>query len=434
MNSCSAPVSYALEGNNFYITENGFEGLLNGSDDDYDVFVDSDEMSPYIVSEMALYGGALVVATIIASSYSNMTPATFQNISFNVWNSSLSISARNYFTDLCNGYQEGKALKIRKDMVNEILNSVNDYVSETKGNIIYDSTVNGLPLKTFKNGIDVFEGYDSSLIFYSLGSSITINENYNLSANISEDGKLKMLVNGFEPYMYDDYVIDEEKSIVMSINDNRMNNIRPLVGSEVFYIQFVNMTNNREGFALCYSHEGSVYVYGSATLSVSPNSSVLTAPGSSIKNEDLLAGSGSISLTVPHAYEDLVSNNKVNSSVMTDTETGSIVNTTEVSSGGSGGSGGVSLNFNPLMNLGSGLKKVFPFCLPFDLYDIISIFEAEPLTPVLNVDLSFIPLLKNSDVVFTVDFSVFNGLMKLVRVVEYISFCICLILVTRRLL
>lgn len=433
LNSCSAPVAYALEDNKFYITNEGYEGLFEGSFDNDYIILEEDDITPYIATEgVVLYGGALIVASILASSYNGLEVGSFKSLSVNLWCDVLSSSVKDYFNELYSTYEEGKALEIRKDMVREILDSFNDYTSKESGNIIYDSVVNGNPLKIFNNGLDMFTKYDSSLIFYALGSSITINGEYNLSAVVSEDGKLKMLVNGAEPYMYDEFLIDKEKNITLSITDNRMNSIRPLVGSEVFYIQFMNKTNNKEGFALCYTHEGGVYIYGLGTLNISPNSSVVTTPDSSIKNEELLAGSGSISMSIPSTFDDLISNNKVNSSTMTDTITNTVINENTSSGGVVGGSG--AINFSPLMNLGSGLKNVFPFCLPFDLYDILSVFEGEPLTPVFDIDFSFIPIFKPGEVVLNIDFTPFNGIMKLVRVVEYVSFCIALILLTRGLL
>lgn len=79
------------------------------------------------------------------------------------------------------------------------------------------------------------------------------------------------------------------------------------------------------------------------------------------------------------------------------------------------------------------LTTVFPFCLPFDLYDFVSVLCAEPTAPAFT----WVIPLKNSvfgideEYEFVVDLSVFDDVMSVVRDMELFAFIVGLIIATR---
>ena len=77
------------------------------------------------------------------------------------------------------------------------------------------------------------------------------------------------------------------------------------------------------------------------------------------------------------------------------------------------------------------LTTIFPFCIPFDLIKLLSVLDAEPETPVFDLNLP--SLSASGEVVsneFTVDLSSFNGLMEIVRMGELLVFLIGLAVLT----
>lgn len=81
------------------------------------------------------------------------------------------------------------------------------------------------------------------------------------------------------------------------------------------------------------------------------------------------------------------------------------------------------------------LSDLFPFCIPFDLYNIISCFKADPVTPSAEIT---IPVGYDGSEftweTYTVSLSAFDPVAAVVRVLEYIAFIIGLMLVTRKLI
>lgn len=76
----------------------------------------------------------------------------------------------------------------------------------------------------------------------------------------------------------------------------------------------------------------------------------------------------------------------------------------------------------------SGLTEVFPFCIPFDVYDLLSCLSADPQTPIFTVRF-VIPGIINEE--FTIDLTPFNAVAQIVRTMELLVFAIGLALVTR---
>ena len=79
------------------------------------------------------------------------------------------------------------------------------------------------------------------------------------------------------------------------------------------------------------------------------------------------------------------------------------------------------------------LETVFPFCIPWDVYYLISAVAAEPVAPVIDFPLNFSNF-GLDDYELTVDFGDYNDFAVVIRAVEALSFCVGLALVTRNLI
>lgn len=95
-----------------------------------------------------------------------------------------------------------------------------------------------------------------------------------------------------------------------------------------------------------------------------------------------------------------------------------------------------AITVNPAVGVYTvSLKDLFPFCIPFDLYDIISCFKADPVAPSAEIT---IPVGYNGSEftweTYTISLSDFSPVAEVVRVLEYIAFVIGLMLITRKLI
>lgn len=77
-----------------------------------------------------------------------------------------------------------------------------------------------------------------------------------------------------------------------------------------------------------------------------------------------------------------------------------------------------------------GLADVFPFCLPFDLYNFFACLGADPVAPSFEVPINFPPL--NYSYTFEIDLSAFNSVAAILRKMELLGFCVALILISRQ--
>ena len=75
------------------------------------------------------------------------------------------------------------------------------------------------------------------------------------------------------------------------------------------------------------------------------------------------------------------------------------------------------------------LKDVFPFCIPFDIYDILSKFNATPEAPRIVVNFT-LPLV-NQQINYTFDLSPFNDVASVLRVMELVAAVVGLAVATR---
>ena len=103
-----------------------------------------------------------------------------------------------------------------------------------------------------------------------------------------------------------------------------------------------------------------------------------------------------------------------------------------IGSGGSGGSSGSDTTGGDLaQKFDADWKGVFPFCVPFDLIDFLSILSASPQAPKFTWRF-YVP--KVVDYNIEIDLSPFDSVAEIVRTMELLAFCIGLILLTRNII
>lgn len=78
-----------------------------------------------------------------------------------------------------------------------------------------------------------------------------------------------------------------------------------------------------------------------------------------------------------------------------------------------------------------GLSDRFPFCIPFDLIDLIGVFAADPVTPYIEIPFVFERL--GIDEKIVIDFSEFETVAEICRWIERIGFIGFLVIKTRNL-
>lgn len=113
------------------------------------------------------------------------------------------------------------------------------------------------------------------------------------------------------------------------------------------------------------------------------------------------------------------------------------------SGGGSGGGSGTENPDNPkpedeIAPYKADIKKVFPFCIPFDLIHLFEVFDAEPEAPVFTIPIELKvdnPFTGKSIVDYEdtikIDLSDYEQPIKVIRIFEVIFFLIGLMLITR---
>lgn len=77
------------------------------------------------------------------------------------------------------------------------------------------------------------------------------------------------------------------------------------------------------------------------------------------------------------------------------------------------------------------LKDIFPFCIPFDLYDFLTCLDAPPEAPVINWEI-YMP--GGGTYPIIIDLSVFDEVAQLLRRLELLLFCVGLAFKTRDLI
>lgn len=79
-----------------------------------------------------------------------------------------------------------------------------------------------------------------------------------------------------------------------------------------------------------------------------------------------------------------------------------------------------------------GLSDVFPFCIPFDMYDLMTLLAAEPKA--ISFDYTFYMGEEIGEYTYTVDLSVFDPVARVLRTMELMLYMFGLMLVTRSLI
>ena len=77
------------------------------------------------------------------------------------------------------------------------------------------------------------------------------------------------------------------------------------------------------------------------------------------------------------------------------------------------------------------LSKVFPFCIPFDLYAFLTCLNADPVTPVIHWEIA---MPGGGSYPLEIDLSPFDSVAQLLRRLELLLFCIGLAIKTRDLI
>lgn len=78
------------------------------------------------------------------------------------------------------------------------------------------------------------------------------------------------------------------------------------------------------------------------------------------------------------------------------------------------------------------LRRLFPFCIPFDIHNLLQKFDAEPVAP--HVQLPFVIQSIGFSYTFDLDFSIFNSVAAIMRTVEFIVFAIGLAWATSKVI
>ena len=107
----------------------------------------------------------------------------------------------------------------------------------------------------------------------------------------------------------------------------------------------------------------------------------------------------------------------------------------EIDDGGTDSDSGTSSDtWQPPSNPGQfalDLTKYFPFCIPFDLYDLFTCLNADPVAPVIRWEL---PMPGGSTYPIELDLSPFNSVAQLLRRMQLLLFCVGLAIKTRDLI
>lgn len=89
------------------------------------------------------------------------------------------------------------------------------------------------------------------------------------------------------------------------------------------------------------------------------------------------------------------------------------------------------LSVNPDDYAVNGLQEIFPFCIPFDLYNFVEALDATPEAPVINWRF-YVPGI--CDETIEIDLSVFDTVAQILRTMELLLFCVGLAFVTRKII
>lgn len=78
------------------------------------------------------------------------------------------------------------------------------------------------------------------------------------------------------------------------------------------------------------------------------------------------------------------------------------------------------------------LKDIFPFCVPFDVFDIVKNLQAGREAPSFSYEFKFDKI--GLDYTFNINLSEFDTVAAILRTMELIAFCVGLALITRQII
>lgn len=78
------------------------------------------------------------------------------------------------------------------------------------------------------------------------------------------------------------------------------------------------------------------------------------------------------------------------------------------------------------------LRKLFPFCIPFDFIELLRVLDAEPEAP--RFEVPFVVPSVGIDEMYVIDLSMFNDVMEVIRLFELVGFVIGLMLLTGKVI
>lgn len=92
----------------------------------------------------------------------------------------------------------------------------------------------------------------------------------------------------------------------------------------------------------------------------------------------------------------------------------------------------ITVNSNNLSYVLSGLENVFPFCIPWDIYDFVTLLVADPVAPVIEYPI-YNPVTEENNII-TIDFSQWETVVIIFRYIFDFLLIIGLLLMARSLI
>ena len=322
----------------------------------------------------------------------------------------------------------GNVFHFTAEQFSTFKNAVWECYGELKGSPVSPTTFQGIPCASITVNSNPNTAYAPSIKAYDVKSKtinfnnfpLTLNEEYNSERN---NYRYYLSFNNSRILTDSNYNVGAEHELKVYFFE-----FASTSGFDAFIAPFVNTVNGLFYYGIFYkgsTSDNTYKLYASLTLSevVAP----VVFPSAELI--DLTADVvGDVSIEVPEGVktaEDAVALS--DSAVVTDS-TGSTF-------GGENGSlendKKKKLNFLPLLAVGSALKDIFPFCIPWDIARIVDGFVAEPIAPRFVVEL---PEEMVGGGEFVIDFSMFDKLALIVRFFMFMGFAFGLMLITRKII
>ena len=319
-------------------------------------------------------------------------------------------------------YKSGKgAMELTKDLLLTVKTQIKDSWGKLVGEPVYSTTWDGrtVALVNLKPD-DQNLPYSTTIRNYKLdGNNLVFNKINNLTL-ILDNGNYYLNWNNSRIISGDSFNLGD------SILKVRFTSFASTGGSDMIIVPLVNTNNGYRTFGYFYKPYQDYVGYRLfayvTSEEVAPSITIPNVPEDVISDSVISSVSGSISISKPTT--DTLEGVKDSSITVTDVETGDNLNKEDDNNNN-------GINFKPLLTIGDVLKTVFPFCLVFDLGRFIDGLEAEPVAPVITVNM---PQQIVGGGQLVLDFSIFNNLALIVRTFLVLIFTVSLIILTRRII